>query len=222
MERLRATAIETNRVWAERLGINQSAAVTCTKPAGNSATLLGTSSGISPRESPYYIRHVRAERSNPLTQLLQDAGVPWHPEVGQNLKNYRTCVFAFPVAAPENAITYDDMSARDQFLNWLEIKKHYTEHNPSVTLRVGSEEWMELGYLVYQNWDCVGGLSFLPRSDFIYQLAPYQRITKEEYERLASAFPKIPWERLPLYEGEADNTTARQEYACSAGGSCDI
>lgn len=217
MERLKTHVLETNRLWAERLGINPSAATTCVKPSGNSSEAVQCSPGLHAREFRKYIRRVRANRSDPLTQLMKDAGVPWSPENGETVEDHTTVVFSFPVASPEGALTYDSMSAIDQFYNWLEIRRHWTEHNPSVTIRVKADEWLELGALVYQNWEDVGGVSFLPRSEHIYEQAPYESISDERYDTMMATFPEIPWERLPYYEQE-DTTEVAKEFACTSGG----
>jgi ribonucleoside-triphosphate reductase len=220
LECLKARATRTNREWAAKLGINPSVAVTCVKPSGNSAQLFDCSSGLHPRYAPHYIRRFRASWDDPLTHLMQDSGVPWHPEVGQQKHNCNTVVFEFPVAAPAGAVTRRDLSALEQFRNWLTWKKHYTEHNPSVTIQVKPEEWDDLGNEVWAQFDNIGGLSFLPLDDHLYELAPYEEITAEKFQELKAKIPSIPWEKLPEYE-QHDNTTSSQELACT-GDKCEL
>jgi ribonucleoside-triphosphate reductase len=220
LDHLREVAIKTNEEFAERLGINPSVAVTCVKPSGNSAQLMNCSSGLHPRYSLYYIRRVRSGAYDPLTQLLQDEGVPWFPEVGQTKENCSVVVFEFPIQAPEGAITRNDMTALEQLENWLVWKQRYTEHNPSVTIYVGEDEWLDVAHWVYSHWDWVGGISFLPKDGGLYQLAPYSEITADQYEKLSDSFPDIDWSKLRYYEQD-DMTTSAQEYAC-VGGSCEL
>lgn len=149
-----------------------------------------------------------------------DAGVPWYPEVGQQRDNCSVVVFEFPMKSPEGAITRNDMTALQQLDNWLAWKKHYTEHNPSITVYVSEDEWLEVAHWVYKNWEWVGGISFLPKDGGLYQLAPYSEVSKEEYEKRASEFPDLDWCKLRYYEQD-DNTTSAREYACT-NGSCDL
>jgi ribonucleoside-diphosphate reductase alpha chain len=221
LEKLKGDVIRTNQDYAARLGIAPSAAVTCNKPSGNSSVLLGIASGISPRWSPYYIRNVRVNSVEPMAQFLIDAGVPHYPEYDDpNPKSPRVWVFSFPVKSPEGAVFRKDMSAIDQLENWKTFKVHWTEHNPSVTIYVGEDEWFRVGAWVLDNWDIVGGLSFMTRDDTVYPLSPYQEITKKEYEKAMSTFPKIPWEKFARYE-RVDTTTIGHDLACT-GGVCEI
>lgn len=214
--RLKEIAIDTNRVYAKRFGINPSTCITCVKPSGNGSQLFNCASGMHPRHAKYYIRRVRIEGHNPLKRLLEDAGVPCVPEVGQTKETATTWVLEFPVRAPDGAIVKNDLSAADQLNYWKTLKENYCEHNPSVTISVGADEWLAVGDWVYRNWDIVGGLSFLPKSDHIYQLAPYEEITREVYEQLVALFPTIDFAKLSLYEQD-DATTGSKEYACVAG-----
>ncbi|HYT45451.1 MAG TPA: ribonucleoside-triphosphate reductase, partial [Methylomirabilota bacterium] len=218
LERLRETAIKTNEEYANRLGINPSVAVTCKKPGGNSAQALDCNAWAW--YSSHFIRRVRAGSYDPLTKMLQDAGVPWYPEVGQQRDTCTVVVFEFPMKSPEGAITRNDMNALEQLEDWLVWKKHYTEHNPSITIYVDDHEWLDVAYWVYNNWEWVGGISFLPKDGGIYSLAPYSEISKEEYEKRAAKFPEIPWDKLRYYE-TSDETTSSREFACVSG-ACDL
>ncbi|HQJ83936.1 MAG TPA: ribonucleoside-triphosphate reductase, partial [Candidatus Paceibacterota bacterium] len=220
MKKLQKVAVETNKKYAKRFGIAQSTAVTCVKPSGNGSQLFDSSSGCHPRHAKYYIRRVRIERHNPIFLMLKDMGVPYHPEVGQTDANANTYVLEFPVKAPEGAVVKKDITAMDQLEYWKMLKENYTEHNPSVTVSVGEDEWLRVGNWLYENWDLVGGLSFLPRNDYVYKLAPYEEITKERYEMMAEDFPEIDFSKIVLYEYD-DVTTGSKELAC-AGGTCEI
>lgn len=220
LNKLKEVAGATNREWAAILGIPASTAITCVKPSGNSSQLFNCSSGLHGRYAPYYKRRFRAGRFDPLTQMLIDVGLNWYPEVGQTKENCTVVVFEFPVASPEGAVLRDDLDAEQQFLNWLEWKKEYTEHNPSVTIYCKEDEWIKLGHLVYENWDWVGGLSFLPFDKHLYQLSPYEACSRDEYETMVKDFPKIDWSRLVTYETE-DHTDVKAELACVAG-ACEL
>ena len=216
LDTLRLDSIETNKKYAKRFGINASTAITCVKPHGNSGQLLGVGSGMHPWYAPYFIRRVRISHTDTLLQMARDQGVPTLPEVGQSEASATTFVLEFPVKAPEGAIFKDEVSALDLMKEWKRLKEHFVEHNPSATIYVGPDEWMAVGNFVYENWDWIGGLSFLPRSEHVYQLAPYEAITKEEYERRAKAIGKIDFSKLSQYE-VADNTTGAKEFACVSG-----
>lgn len=216
LEKMKKMAVETNKKYAKKFGINQAAAVTCVKPSGNGSQLFDSSSGCHPRHSKYYIRRVRVESHNPLFMMLKDMGVPHQPEVGQDESNAKTYVLEFPIKSPEGAKFKNDLSAIEQLEYWKLLKTKYTEHNPSVTISVGSEEWLKVGSAVYENWDIVGGLSFLPRDEHVYRLAPYEEITEAEYERRAKEFPEIDFSKLVLYEYD-DQTKGSKELACTAG-----
>ena len=215
---LREVAVETNADEADTLGIEHSAAVTTVKPSGTVSQLTGVSSGIHPWYSKHYIRTVRADNKDPLTAFLKDFGVPSEPDV---MKPDATTVFSFPISAPKNAVVTEDLSAIDHLEVWKAYRTHWTEHNPSVTINVKEDEWVDVSAWVFKNFDHIGGVSFLPASEHSYKQAPYQPISEQEYKEALSAMPKrIPWESLPLYELE-DTTTGSQELACTAG-ACDI
>ncbi|MDE1970618.1 MAG: ribonucleoside-triphosphate reductase [Patescibacteria group bacterium] len=216
--KLKEIALETNRKYAERFGINRSAAVTCVKPSGNGSQLFDSSSGMHPRHARYYIRRVRIEGHNPIFKMLRDMGVPYEPEVGQTKENATTYVVEFPIKAPaaKGTVYKDDLSAWQQLEYWKMVKENFTEHNPSTTISVGEDEWLRVGAWVHENWDMIGGLSFLPRSNHVYRLAPYEEITAEKYAELSAKFPKIDFSKLVLYENE-DMTEVKKELACVSG-----
>ncbi|MEM8532559.1 MAG: ATP cone domain-containing protein [Chloroflexota bacterium] len=215
-EQLRGIAIEMNRQTAQALGINQSAAITCVKPSGNSSQLLDCASGLHARWAPYYIRNVRVAAHSPIFKVLRDEGVPMDPENGQTADSATTWVVHFPVKAPKSAITRKDRSAVEQCEFWLQNKLHWTEHNPSCTITYQPDEVLDLMKWVWAHRDQIGGLSFLPAFDANYAQMPYMEITKSEYEKLAAEFPNIDFSKIYRYE-EEDLTTAAQELACSAG-----
>lgn len=215
-ERLKQVAVETNRQMASLLGINASAGVTCVKPSGNSAQLLDCSSGIHTRWAPYYVRNVRVSTHSPLYKVLRDAGVPMDPENGQTRQNADTWVIHFPVKAPDGAITRHHRPAIDQCEYWLQVKTHWTEHNPSVTITFRPEEFAELHAWICKHRDRIGGMTFLPATDAHYDQMPYEEITESEFHQLASQFPPIDFSKLYYYE-EEDLTTAAQELACVSG-----
>ena len=218
LDDLRYEAIKENSSEASILGIEVSAAITTVKPSGTVSQLTGVSSGIHPWYSKHYIRTVRADNKDPLTQFLKDFGVPYEPDV---MKPDNTTVFSFPIAAPENAVVTNDLSAIDHLEIWKVYRTHWTEHNPSVTINVKEDEWLDVGAWVFKNFDHIGGVSFLPASEHTYKQAPYQEVSKEEYEQALERMPKnIPWSSLPLYE-LVDSTTGSQELACVAG-ACDV
>jgi len=218
LEHLRYIAVTTNAEWAERLGIPVSAAISCNKPSGTVSQLVDSASGIHARHSPYYIRTVRGDNKDPLTHFMIDQGIPNEPCV---MKPDSTVVFSFPVKSPEQAVTRNDMTAVEQLELWLTYQRHWCEHKPSVTISVRDAEWMSVGAFVYEHFDEMSGVSFLPHSDHTYQQAPYQDCTKGEYEEMLTKMPaKINWELLNEYESE-DNTVSMQTMACS-GDSCEI
>ena len=218
LEHLREIALRTNTTWADRLGIPTSASITCVKPSGTVSQLVDSASGIHARHSPYYIRTVRGDNKDPLTQMMQDQGIPNEPCV---MKPDSTTVFSFPVKSPNKAVTRNDMSAIEQLETWLTYQRHWCEHKPSVTVSVRADEWMEVGAFVYKHFDEMSGVSFLPHSDHSYQQAPYQDCAKEEYEELLAKMPKnIDWDKLSDYEKE-DNTVAMQSMACT-GDVCEV
>lgn len=216
---LREEGIKANKKYAKRFGVNESTAITCVKPHGNSGQLLGVGSGMHTWYSRYYIRRVRISANDPLLKLAQDQGVPVLPEVGYSTSNASTMVLEFPCKAPDEAMVNKDVTALEMLEEWRRLKVNFTEHNPSVTIYVGDEEWIAVANFVYKNWDIVGGLSFLPRDNHVYQLAPYEEITKEEYERRMKLLKHIDFSKLVLYEKE-DQTVGAKELAC-VGGVCE-
>ncbi len=220
LNELREEAITVNKKYAKRFGTNASTAITCVKPHGNSGQLLGVGSGMHPWFSKYYIRRVRISVTDPLLQLAKDQGVPVHPEVGYSTSSASTMVLEFPCKAPEGAVVSKDVGALQMLEEWKRLKKNFTEHNPSVTIYVSDNEWLAVANFVYENWDIVGGLSFLPRNDHVYQLAPYEEITKEEYERRFKELGTLDFSKMVLYE-KFDSTIGAKELAC-VGGVCEI
>jgi ribonucleoside-triphosphate reductase (thioredoxin) len=220
LEELKEVAFGTNLDYAQHFRINPSMAITCVKPSGTVSQLVNSSSGIHPRYSEYYIRRIRISATDPLFKLVKDQGVPCFPENGQFEGTATTYVLEFPVQSPEHSRTRKTVSAMDQLSVWNKLKQNYTEHNPSCTIYVGDDEWLEVGRWVYNNWDRVGGLSFFPKNKHIYSLAPYEEITKERYEELVSKFPKLDFSQLSLYETEDENDI-KAEMAC-AGGLCEL
>ena len=218
LAKLREVAVETNAEWAERLKINASVAITCVKPSGTVSQLVDSASGIHARHSPYYIRTVRGDNKDPLTQFMIDQGIPNEPCV---FKGDTTTVFSFPVMSPNRAVTRNDMTAIEQLEMWLTYQRYWCEHKPSVTISVRDDEWLTVGAFVYEHFDEMSGVSFLPHSDHTYQQAPYQDCTRDEYKALLKSMPKqINWDALSEYEQE-DNTVAMQTMACS-GDVCEI
>jgi len=218
LEHLRSVAVNTNAEFAGMLNIPVSAAITCVKPSGTVSQLVDSASGIHARHSAYYIRTVRGDNKDPLTQFMKDKGIPNEPCV---MKGDTTTVFSFPVKSPDNAVTRNDMTAIEQLELWLTYQRHWCEHKPSVTISVRDAEWMEVGAFVYKYFDEMSGVSFLPHTDHTYQQAPYQDCTKEEYEELLAKMPtSIAWSELTEYENE-DNTAGSQTMACT-GDSCEL
>ncbi len=217
---MKKAAHEEASRWANVLGINVPKAVTCVKPSGTVSQLVGTSSGLHARHSPYYIRRVRVNASDPVAHLLQDAGVPCSPEVGQDWTNLTTLVFEFPMRSPESSVFRYDRTAIEQLELWRTYKEAWCDHNPSFTVYVKEDEWLEVGAWVYRNWDKVCGLSFLPYDGGVYSLAPYQEITAEEYIMKTVTFPVVDFDNLPKYERQ-DNTSGTRTYACT-GDKCEL
>ncbi len=216
---LQQIAVETNKNYAKALGINQSAAVTCVKPSGNSSQLLNCSPGIHARWSDYYVRNVRVGTHTPVFKVLQNAGVPMDPENGQKKENASTYVVHFPMKSPENATTRNNRSAMEQLDYWLQVKTKYTEHNPSVTITYKPYEVLDIIKWVWENQDKIGGITFLPAFDAKFDQMPYEEISEETYNKLVEKFPDIDFSKIYRYE-EEDYTTAAQEVACMAG-NCD-
>ena len=218
LEHLRKIAVTTNALWADRLGINHSTAISCNKPSGTVSQLVDSASGIHARHNDYYIRTVRGDNNDPLTTMMKDQGIPAEPCV---FNPETTTVFSFPMKAPHKAVTRNDMTAVEQLETWLMYQRHWCEHKPSVTCTVRDDEWLEVGAFVYKHFDEMSGVSFLPHSDHTYQQAPYQDCTKEEYQALLKQMPKaIDWSVLSEYEKE-DSTKSSQTFACT-GDVCEV
>jgi len=215
---LKEVAVATNKEWADKLGIPVAAAISCVKPSGTVSQLVDSASGIHARHSPYYIRTVRGDNKDPLTQFMKDQGIPHEPDA---FKPDQTTVFSFPMKAPNGAVCTKDMTAIEQLEMWLMYQRNWCEHKPSVTINVKGDEWLEVGAFVYKHFDEMSGVSFLPFNEHTYQQAPYQDCGKSDYEMLKSVMPKrIDWTKLSEYENE-DNTSGSQTLACS-GDSCEI
>jgi ribonucleoside-triphosphate reductase len=219
LSRLRDVVVETNAEWADLLGIPASAATTCVKPSGTVSQLVNSASGLHSRHSPFYLRTVRADNKDPLTQFLKESGVYWEEDV---MAKHSTSVFYFPIESPKGAVTRDDQTAIEVLELWKHLQDNWCEHKPSATVNVREEEWLEVGSWVYRNFDTLSGVAFLPHDGGSYKQAPYQEITEEEYYAWIAEhpMPEIDWARLSEYETE-DTTTGSQELACS-GGVCEV
>lgn len=218
LEELRDHVVEVNRHWAEKLGIPQSTATTAVKPSGTVSQLVNSASGIHARHSEYYIRSVRADNKDPLTDFMKSVGIPNEPDV---MKPDVTTVFYFPVKAPKGSITRNDMTAIEHLELWKTYQNHWCEHKPSVTITVREEEWPSVGGWVYDNFDMISGVSFLPHSEHTYKQAPYDECDEERYLEMKSRMPeKIDWSRLSEFEFE-DTSKATGTFACTAG-ACEI
>jgi ribonucleoside-triphosphate reductase len=217
LEKLKAYAVKVNKEYAAKFGINPAAAITCVKPSGTVSALVDTASGIHPRHNKYYIRTVRADIKDPLCRMMMDKGFPHEACV---MRPESTMVFSFPMKA-EESVTRNDITAIDHLKLWLTYQRHWCEHKPSVTITVREHEWMAVGAWVYEHFDEISGISFLPHSDHTYRQAPYQDCSKEQYEELLARMPdNIDWELLKNYEKE-DTTTGTQQFACTAN-SCEL
>ena len=217
LEELKEVAVETNRKWADKLGINQSSAITCVKPSGTVSQLVDCSSGIHPRHSRYYIRTVRGDKKDPLSQFLVDSGVPHEDLLG---KEKDTWVFSFPIEAPKETVLRNERNAIEQLELWKIYATHWCEHKPSITVYVKEDEWLDVQAWVYKNFDEMSGVSFLPYDGGVYKQAPYQECSEEEYNALKKKMPELDWSLLPNYESD-DYTIGSQELACT-GGQCEI
>ena len=219
LNELRERAIATNAKLAKEIGIPQSAAITCVKPSGTVSQLVDAASGIHARHNPYYIRTVRGDKKDPLTKLMVDAGFPIEDDM---MNPGHTSVFSFPMKAPKKAVFRMDMTAIEQLELWKTYQEHWCEHKPSVTISVKENEWMGVGSWVWDNFDAISGISFLPFSDHTYRQAPYQDCTEDEYNNLLKDIPQdVDWSLLSKYE-QQDYTAGSQELACSADGGCEI
>ena len=220
LSKMRAEVLRVNKEFAKRFGVTQSACATCVKPSGNVSQVTDCSSGMHPRHSQYYIRRVRVSATDALYKMLRDQGVPCHPEVGQSMADATTYVLEFPVKSPDGAILKNDLTAIEQLEHWKTVKQNFTEHNPSVTISVGDDEWIAVAHWVYERWDLVGGLSFLPRLDHVYQLAPYEEIDEEKYNELVKKMKNVDYSKIVSYERE-DELDIKAELACVSG-TCEI
>ena len=218
LEKLKDVAIKYNKIWATKMDIPQSAAITCVKPSGTVSQLVDSASGIHTRHSPYYLRTVRADKKDPLARMMVDAGVYHEDDL---TKPEHTLVFYFPMKSPKGALTRKDLSAVEHLEIWKKYQDNWCEHKPSVTVSVKEDEWLDVGAWVYKNFDDISGISFLPYSDHSYKQAPYQEITYNEYRKwLKKTTDVVDWSKITEYETE-DNTENTKELACSAG-TCEI
>ncbi len=220
LKKLREEAIKINKEYARRFKVNESTCITCVKPSGNLSQTVDCASGLHPRHSKYYIRRVRISHTDALFKMLKDQKIPYHPEVGQGIDTATTYVVDFPIQSPEGAVFKNDVSALELLAYWKVVKTNFTEHNPSVTISVGENEWIAVANWLYENWDIIGGLSFLPRSNHVYQLAPYEEITEDRYYELADKFVGLDFSQIMAYE-KRDETDIKKELAC-VGGVCEI
>ena len=219
LEQLRQVAVKTNKEWATKLGINRAAAITCVKPSGTVSQLVDSASGIHARHSPYYVRTVRADNKDPLCKMMKKQGFPNEPDI---TKPHHTTVFSFPMKSPKSAICRNDMTAWKQLSLWYTYAKNWCEHKPSVTVSVKEDEWVNTAAWVYENFDDISGISFLPFSDHTYRQAPYQDCSKKEYEEMLKVMPKaVNWKSLADFEKQ-DYTIASQELACTGPDGCEL
>ena len=216
LQKLKKEAIRINELYAKRFNINPSTCITCVKPSGTLSQMVDCASGMHTRHSEYYIRRVRISATDSLFKMLRDQGVPYHPEVGQSRDNANTYIFEFPVKSPEGSLFRDDLTALEQLEHWKLVKENFTEHNPSITISVGEEEWIDVANWLYRNWDIIGGLSFLPRADHVYQMAPYEEINEKTYLEALNRFVHIDFSKIVTYE-KVDETEVKKELACVAG-----
>ncbi|MBI3334909.1 MAG: hypothetical protein HY001_00215 [Candidatus Portnoybacteria bacterium] len=215
LRKMKEMAVRTNEEYARRFNINPSACISCVKPSGTVSQLVDAASGMHPRHSKYYIRRIRISATDGLFKMLRDQGIPYYPEVGQTKDEATTYVLEFPVASP-GTVFRDDLSALEQLEHWKMVKENFTEHNPSVTVSIGDDEWIGVANWLYGNWDILGGLSFLPRSRHVYRLAPYEEIGEEQHSELIKRFEGIDYSKIVTYE-KVDETQGAKELACVAG-----
>ena len=213
---MKNVAIETNRKWSERLGVNESTAITCVKPSGTVSQLVNSASGIHPRFADYYIRRVRGDTKDPLSVFMSDSGF----SVEQDVMSPTTAVFSFPIKAPKSSVTVNQVGAMDQLKLWKAYQDHWCEHKPSITIYYTDDEFLDVAQWIWKNFDSVSGISLLPYSDHVYQQAPYEKIKKDQYKQLLAELPKVNWDDLAKIETE-DSTIGSQELACT-GGACEI
>jgi ribonucleoside-diphosphate reductase alpha chain len=220
LKKLKKEVLKVNEIYAKRFGINPATCATCVKPSGTVSQTVDCASGMHTRHAPFYIRRVRISATDSLFKMLRDQGVPYQPEVGQSKENATTYVLEFPIKSPKGSIYKDDQTALEQLEFWKMVKVNFTEHNPSITISVGEDEWIAVANWVYLNWDIIGGLSFLPRSEHVYQLAPYEEIDEKKYNELVEKMRNIDFSKIITYE-KLDETEVKKELAC-AGGTCEI
>jgi len=220
LTKMKNEALKMNQALAKRFKINPSTCITCVKPSGTVSQTVDCSSGMHTRFAPYYIRRVRISATDSLFKMLRDQGFPYQPEVGQSKEGASTYVLEFPIKSPKGSVYNKDLTALKQLEYWKMVKVNYTEHNPSVTIYVGENEWIEVANWLYTNWDIIGGLSFLPRSDHVYQLAPYEEIDEKKFNELSKKMGIVDFSKIITYEKQ-DETEVKKELAC-AGGVCEI
>ena len=214
---MKDVSIKTNKEWADKLGVNQSVAITCVKPSGTVSQLVDSASGIHPRFSSRYIRRVRSDKKDPLAVYMTNAGFP----VENDVMSDASLVFSFPVKAPSTSVTVKDVGAMEQLKLWKTYQNFWCEHKPSITIYYTDDEYLEVAQWIWDNFDICSGISLLPYSDHVYQQAPYEEIDEEKYQKLVAEMPQnINWEDLAQLETE-DNTVGSQELAC-VGGACEI
>jgi ribonucleoside-diphosphate reductase alpha chain len=217
LKELKDVAINTNKVWADKLGINQSTAITCVKPSGTVSQLVNSASGIHPRFSEHYIRRVRSDRKDPLAMFMANNGFPFE----QDVHSPESLVFSFPVKSPRKSVTVRQVGAMEQLELWKAYQNYWCEHKPSITIYYTDDEFLQVAQWIWDNFDLCSGISLLPYSDHVYQQAPYEEIDSDKYKELLKAMPKnINWEDLKDFENE-DNTIGSQELAC-VGGACEL
>jgi ribonucleoside-diphosphate reductase alpha chain len=218
LQEMKQVAIDTNKEYADKIGIPRSTAITCVKPSGTVSQLTDSASGIHARHNPFYVRTVRGDNKDPLTQFMKEEGIPYEPDI---TKPDSVTVFSFPMKSPSGAITRTEMSAIEQLELWKIYALYWCEHKPSVTISVKEEEWMKVGTWLYDNFDIASGVSFLPFADHTYQQAPYQDIDADEYLEWSGRVPSsLDWEKFSMYEKE-DNTSGTRELACTAD-ACEV
>ena len=211
LKELREHAIAVNKEWASVLGIPQSVAITTVKPSGTVSQLVGCSSGIHPAYSKHYIRTVRMDNKDPLTMFFKEAGIPNEPDV---TKPNDITIFSFPQQGSKSGITRNETNALEQLELYSVYQKHWTEHNPSITVYYKDNEFLDVGAWIYNNFSDVSGVSLLPHSDHVYKQAPYQEVTEEFFTEFSNAFPVVDWSK---FKEEEDTTTGTQELSCTAG-----
>jgi ribonucleoside-diphosphate reductase alpha chain len=216
LEDFKKVAVKTNQEWAKKLNINPSSAITCVKPSGTVSQLCNSASGIHARHSTYYIRRVRMDKKDPLSKFMVEKGFPCEEDVMNN----SNMVFSFPMQSPLRSVKRNDMTAIEQLQTWQMYAEHWCEHKPSVTISVREDEWVDVGAWVYDHFDSISGISFLPHSDHSYQQAPYEECDEQTYIEMVSKVPMITWNELSDYEKE-DYTTSSQEFACT-GNACEV